>query len=119
MEPNVRFRAWALVASRSYCKGQSFTMWNKSFSTSRITGEVIFFNVDKKEEIKALLQSYHTKSDQERFFVGECLKMIGVTGFDHEVPEPLVHLLNECGLEVKAEDVIYLSWVHSVDNNNA
>ena len=109
-----KFHAWALVASKVYCKGEAFTMWNKSFLTSDLSGEVIFFNTDKKDEIKSLLTYYHAKSDDERRFVAECMNMIGVTGFDHEVPSQLVDLLTKCGLEVKKEDIIYLSWVSNI-----
>ena len=108
------FEAWALIASKAYCGGKPFTMWNKSFSTADLSGKVIFFNVDEKSEIKTFLQNYHAKSDDERVFVDECLKMIGITGFDHEVPSPLVDLLNKCALEVKKDDIIYLSWVSNI-----
>ena len=111
---NFKFEAWALIASKAYCGGKSFAMWNKTFSTADLSGKVIFFNVDEKSEIKTFLQNYHAKSDDERVFVDECLKMIGVTGFDHEVPSPLVDLLNKCALEVKKDDIIYLSWVSNI-----
>ena len=111
---NFKFEAWALIASKAYCGGKPFAMWNRTFSTADLSGKVIFFNVEEKSEIKAFLQNYHAKSDDERVFVDECLKMIGVIGFDHEVPSQLVDLLNKCALEVKKDDIIYLSWVSNI-----
>ncbi len=111
---NIKFHAWALVASKAYCKNEVFTMWNKFFSVANLQGEVIFFNVERKGEIKSLLQDYQAKSDNERSFVKNCLQMIGVTGFEHEVPPQLVDMLNKLGIEVKREDIIYLSWVSDI-----
>ena len=72
---NFKFEAWVLIASKAYCGGKSFAMWNKTFSTADLSGKVIFFNVDEKSEIKTFLQNYQAKSDDERFFVDECLKI--------------------------------------------
>ena len=86
---------------------------------------VFAFGTAKKEEIKSLLQTdieelkaKPDKTDEDDVFLKyeeEIFKMIGVTGFDHQVPKDLVRTLNQFwGTHLLPKDVIYLSWVSGV-----
>ena len=89
---------------------------------------VFAFNTDKKEEIKPLLAQHIAElkakadmTDEDKSFLKyeeEIIKMIGVTGFDHQVPKDLVKTLNQFwGTHLLPGDVIYLSWVSGVSRN--
>lgn len=89
---------------------------------------VFAFNTDKKEEIKPLLAQHiadlkakDDRTDEDESFLKyeeEIIKMIGVTGFDHQVPKDLVRTLNQFwGTHLLPGDVIYLSWVSGVNRN--
>ena len=89
---------------------------------------VFAFGTAKKEEIKSLLQAdieeLKAKTDRTNEddvflkYEEEIFKMIGVTGFDHQVPKNLVRTLNQFwGTHLLSGDVIYLSWVSGISRD--
>ena len=114
-----------LVPAPGKTQGFSF-LWKSVLRSDREVVNVIAFNTTSKSEFKSLLEKdlaelqaqdiKDTNTENSISFIQDILKMIGVTGFDHQVPEELLKAAaSSIGERLERDNVIYLSGVSRIE----